>query len=67
MNCQRAFAEGRGTWRHILQEEVAEAYAETGALLGVELVQVAAVAAQWAAAIERRQDALVAEVAKVGL
>ena len=52
--CQQAFAEGRGTWRHILQEEVAEAYAETGANLSTELVQVAAVAVQWRAAQARR-------------
>lgn len=52
--CQQAFAEGRGTWRHILQEEVAEAYAETGAELSTELVQVAAVAVQWRAAQARR-------------
>lgn len=52
--CQQAFAEGRGTWRHILQEEVAEAYAEAGANLSTELVQVAAVAVQWRAAQARR-------------
>ena len=51
---QTAFAEGVGTWRHVLDEEVAEAYAETGDALRVELIQVAAVATQWAAAIERR-------------
>lgn len=51
---QQAFAEGRGTWRHILDEEVAEAYAETGAELSTELVQVAAVAVQWRAAQARR-------------
>ena len=54
--CQQAFAEGRGTWRHILQEEVAEAYAETGAELSIELVQVAAVAVQWRAAQARRNQ-----------
>ncbi len=54
LQCQQAFAEGRGTWRHILQEEVAEAYAETGAELSTELVQVAAVAVQWRAAQARR-------------
>ena len=51
---QTAFAEGWGTWRHILDEEVAEAYAETGAELSTELVQVAAVAVQWRAAQARR-------------
>ncbi len=54
--CQRAFAEGRGTWRHILDEEVAEAYAETGDALSEELVQVAAVAVQWRAAQQRRNS-----------
>lgn len=54
LQCQQAFAEGRGTWRHILDEEVAEAYAETGAELSTELVQVAAVAVQWRAAQARR-------------
>lgn len=53
---QTAFAEGRGTWRHILAEEVAEAYAETGAELSTELVQVAAVAVQWRAAQARRNQ-----------
>lgn len=53
--CQKAFRKGRGTWRHILDEEVAEAYGAVGprALAG-ELLQVAAVATQWAAAVERR-------------
>lgn len=53
---QTAFAEGRGTWRHILDEEVAEAYAETGDALSEELVQVAAVAVQWRAAQQRRNS-----------
>ena len=56
LQCQQAFAEGRGTWRHILDEEVAEAYAETGANLSTELVQVAAVAVQWRAAQARRNQ-----------
>lgn len=48
----RAFAEGRGTWRHILFEEVFEAAAETNPKkLRVELIQVAAVALQWVAAL----------------
>ena len=50
-------AGGRGTWRHILAEEVAEAYAETGDALSTELVQVAAVAVQWRAAQSRRNPA----------
>ena len=52
--CQRAFAEKRGTWRDILSEEIGEAYAEIGDALRIELIQVAAVATQWAAAIGRR-------------
>lgn len=46
------------TWRHILLEEVFEALAEDDAAkLRAELVQVAAVAAQWVEAIDRREDA----------
>jgi len=46
---------GRITWRHILKEEMLEAFAETDpAKLREELVQVAAVAATWIAAIDRR-------------
>lgn len=43
--CQRAFTEGRGTWQHILDEEVAEAYAEDDWVIArEEWIQVAAVA-----------------------
>lgn len=53
--CERQFASGRGTWRHILEEEVAEAFAESDpVLLRGELIQVAAVALAWAEAIDRR-------------
>ena len=53
--CEEAFAAGRGTWRHILLEEVYEALAETDpAALRTELIQVAAVAVAWAEAIDRR-------------
>jgi hypothetical protein len=46
---------GRSTWRLILLEEVAEALAEDDpAALRRELVQVAAIATQWAEAIDRR-------------
>lgn len=50
------FAElGTLTWRHVLEEEVAEALAETDdCLLRAELVQVAAVAVQWIEALDRR-------------
>lgn len=44
-----------GTWRHILLEEVFEALAEEDPeKLQQELIQVAAVALQWAGAIDRR-------------
>ncbi|MFE9234792.1 hypothetical protein [Cellulosimicrobium funkei] len=47
---------GSVTWRHILLEEVFEALAEDDPeRLRTELVQVAAVAQQWAEAIDRRQ------------
>lgn len=53
--CAVAFQEGRGTWAHILAEEVAEALVESDpAKLRAELVQVAAVAVQWIEAIDRR-------------
>jgi hypothetical protein len=46
---------GALTWRHILTEEVYEAFAETDPeKLRAELVQVAAVAAAWVEAIDRR-------------
>lgn len=55
---EAAFASGNGTWAHILIEELSEAIDEAAvgntARLRAELVQVAAVAAQWAAAIDRR-------------
>jgi len=56
--CQAAAAAGNVTWRAILLEEVFEALAESDpARLRTELVQVAAVAAQWAEAIDRREAA----------
>ena len=46
--CAEAFAQGVGTWRDVLAEEVYEAFAETDpVLLRAELIQVAAVAAAW--------------------
>lgn len=54
-DCEMAFAAGRGTWRHIFIEEVAEAEAESDvARLREELIQVAAVAVAWVEAIDRR-------------
>jgi hypothetical protein len=47
---------GTLTWHHILAEEFFEAIAETdSAKLRTELIQVAAVAQQWVAAIDRRE------------
>jgi hypothetical protein len=52
--CKRHFADGIGTWRDILLEEVYEAMAEADPrALRAELVQVAAVATQWIEAIDR--------------
>lgn len=52
--CKRAAAEGRVTWRHVLDEEMLEAFAEADpAALRAELVQVAAVTLQWLEAIDR--------------
>lgn len=56
--CQVAAEEGRVTWRHILDEEVEEAFAETDpAKLRAELVQVAAVCAAWIADLDSRKPA----------
>lgn len=49
-----AFNTGNGTWLHIMEEEVAEAFAETDQKrLREELIQVAAVAVSWIEAIDR--------------
>jgi hypothetical protein len=57
-SCQQAFAEGNGSWAHILMEEVREAYAEKDpALLRTELVQCAAVIQAWIADIDSRPAA----------
>lgn len=53
--CAEAASRGQLTWKLILEEEVREAFAETDpSLLRGELIQVAAVAASWAEAIDRR-------------
>ena len=53
--CQLAANEGRVTWRHILDEEVEEAFAETDPTnLRAELIQVAAVCAAWIADLDSR-------------
>lgn len=55
-DCQRAARRGEATWLRILREKMVEAYAETDpAKLRAELIQVAAVAAAWAEAIDRRE------------
>ena len=52
--CQTAAALGEVTYRHILEEEVAEAYAESDPQrLRAELIQVAAVAVAWVEKIDR--------------
>ncbi|MFK0018238.1 hypothetical protein [Streptomyces sp. NPDC090798] len=56
--CEAAFGSGYGTWADILAEEVAEVNAERDpARLRAELIQVAAVAAAWVEAIDRRTAA----------
>lgn len=53
--CNVRHAQGEGTWAHILTEEYREALAEDAPdALRAELIQVAAVAALWVAAIDRR-------------
>ncbi|MFE7097004.1 hypothetical protein [Streptomyces erythrochromogenes] len=53
--CQRAAERGELTWRHVLNEEVAEAFAESDpAKLRAELIQIAAVCAAWVSALDRR-------------
>lgn len=53
--CQSAAEAGQVTWQHILNEEVAELFAEEDpAKLRTELIQVAAVAVAWVKAIDRR-------------
>ncbi|WP_267244389.1 hypothetical protein [Streptomyces sp. PR69] len=53
--CRKAAADGTLTRRHILQEEVREALAESNpAQLRAELVQVAAVCAAWISDLDSR-------------
>lgn len=52
--CDKAFRGGNGTWFHILNEEVKEAFAEESpAKLREELIQVAAVTLAWVECIDR--------------
>ena len=54
--CDEATDAGRLTWRAILAEEVAEAFAESNPdRLREELIQVAAVAVQWIEALDVRE------------
>lgn len=53
--CDAAASRGETTWTMILEEEVAEAFAETDrAKLRAELIQVAAVAVRWIEAMDQR-------------
>jgi ADP-ribose pyrophosphatase YjhB (NUDIX family) len=55
---ETAAGDGELTWRHVLAEEVLEAFAETDPeRLRTELIQVAAVAVKWAQALDRRPTA----------
>ncbi|WP_424863078.1 hypothetical protein [Streptomyces sp. MMS24-I29] len=52
--CQLAADRGELSWRHVLNEEVAEAFAECDpGQLRAELIQVAAVCAAWISDIDR--------------
>lgn len=63
-DCQLAAANGGPTWRHILAEEVFEAFAETDtAKLRTELVQSAAVIAAWIEDIDNRESAVAQQIA----
>lgn len=58
LSCMRREVDGSMTWRHVLAEEVAEAFAEKDyEELRGELVQVAAVAAAWIEDLDRKQAA----------
>ncbi len=55
--CERAFYEGRGTFRHVFLEEVFEAMAESDPVkLRAELLQAVAVGVKWLEAIDRQQE-----------
>ncbi|WP_193318854.1 hypothetical protein [Nonomuraea phyllanthi] len=55
---EAAARDGALTWRHVLAEEVLEAFAETDPeRLRAELIQVAAVAVKWCQALDRRPPA----------
>ena len=55
--CGRAFAQGTGTYAHIMYEEVCEAFEERDlARLRTELIQVAAVAVAWVEKLDRDME-----------
>ncbi|PKL75449.1 MAG: hypothetical protein CVV27_15310 [Candidatus Melainabacteria bacterium HGW-Melainabacteria-1] len=57
--CDAAFASGQGTCRHILSEEFLEAMAESEpSKLQMELLELAAVAVNWAGELEARLNGL---------
>ncbi|MEU7833998.1 NUDIX domain-containing protein [Nonomuraea sp. NPDC049129] len=57
LETEEAARRGELTWRHILREEVLEAFAESEPeALRTELIQVAAVAVKWAQALDRRPE-----------
>ncbi|MEU7243392.1 hypothetical protein [Streptomyces sparsogenes] len=55
--CEEAFAEGRGTFRHVFLEEVFEAMAESDPVkLRAELIQAIAVGVKWIEALDRSTE-----------
>ncbi|PPS86439.1 hypothetical protein [Streptomyces sp. MH60] len=56
-SCERAFVDGRGTFRHVFLEEVFEAMAEDDPVkLRAELVQAVAVGVKWLEAIDKQEE-----------
>lgn len=57
--CEKVRSEGKMTWAHIIDEELAEALAEPAGSknLRTELIQVAAVAVAWVENLDRRNNA----------
>ncbi|SEG97088.1 hypothetical protein SAMN05444920_110209 [Nonomuraea solani] len=57
LETETAARDGALTWRHILAEEVMEAFAESDPdRLRAELIQVAAVAVKWTQSLDRRRS-----------
>lgn len=56
-SCDKAFREGRGTFRHVFLEEVFEALAESDPVkLRAELLQAVAVGVKWLEAIDKQEE-----------